>query len=230
MFENTVVVDCRGHLLGRLCSIIAKELMSGQRVVLVRCEEMNISGRYAPASSSARPLLSRCSICGALTVIFSSLLLFSMLYLKDVHFRFSICTHVSSNTQLHPQQASVHVHLEEEEQHQPCPWPVSLPFAFAHGVAHYPCDDAAQDRALPGCPRAPQGAFICTYQHVCLWNSSPEQTWSNEAYSSRGRKRPIMKLQGCPRYEKRQKEGEHNMIRFGHVYVQCSADPIVSVI
>ena len=47
MFENTVVVDCRGHLLGRLCSIIAKELMSGQRVVLVRCEEMNISGRYA---------------------------------------------------------------------------------------------------------------------------------------------------------------------------------------
>ena len=46
MFENTVVVDCRGHLLGRLCSIIAKELMAGQRVVLVRCEEMNISGRY----------------------------------------------------------------------------------------------------------------------------------------------------------------------------------------
>ena len=47
MFENTVVVDCRGHLLGRLCSIIAKELMAGQRVVLVRCEEMNISGRYS---------------------------------------------------------------------------------------------------------------------------------------------------------------------------------------
>jgi len=46
MFENTVVVDCRGHLLGRLCSIIAKELMSGQRVVLVRCEEMNISGSF----------------------------------------------------------------------------------------------------------------------------------------------------------------------------------------
>jgi ribosomal protein L13 len=46
MFEDTVVVDCRGHLLGRLCSIIAKELMAGQRVVLVRCEEVNISGRY----------------------------------------------------------------------------------------------------------------------------------------------------------------------------------------
>ena len=46
MFENTVVVDCRGPLLGRLCSIIAKELMAGQRVVLVRCEEMNISGSF----------------------------------------------------------------------------------------------------------------------------------------------------------------------------------------
>merc|ERR1712216_1092576 len=33
-------------LLGRLCSIIAKELMAGQRVVLVRCEEMNISGSF----------------------------------------------------------------------------------------------------------------------------------------------------------------------------------------
>ena len=45
MFEGTVVVDCRGHLLGRLCSIITKELQAGQKVVLVRCEEMNISGR-----------------------------------------------------------------------------------------------------------------------------------------------------------------------------------------
>ncbi|EKX46854.1 large subunit ribosomal protein L13Ae_2, cytoplasmic [Guillardia theta CCMP2712] len=46
MFEPTVVVDCRGHLLGRLASIIAKELLNGQRVVLVRCEEVNISGAF----------------------------------------------------------------------------------------------------------------------------------------------------------------------------------------
>ncbi|GBG32885.1 60S ribosomal protein L13a [Hondaea fermentalgiana] len=44
MFERVIVVDCRGHLMGRLASIIAKELLCGQRVVAVRCEELEISG------------------------------------------------------------------------------------------------------------------------------------------------------------------------------------------
>lgn len=44
MFEKVVIVDCRGHLLGRIASVIAKELLSGQRVVAVRCEQLNISG------------------------------------------------------------------------------------------------------------------------------------------------------------------------------------------
>jgi len=44
MFEKRIVVDCRGHLLGRLSSVIAKELLCGQRVVCVRCEDINISG------------------------------------------------------------------------------------------------------------------------------------------------------------------------------------------
>ena len=44
MFEKEVVIDCRGHIMGRLASIVAKELLSGQKVVCVRCEEMNISG------------------------------------------------------------------------------------------------------------------------------------------------------------------------------------------
>jgi len=44
MFEKVVIVDCRGHLLGRLASTIAKELLNGQRVVCVRTEEINISG------------------------------------------------------------------------------------------------------------------------------------------------------------------------------------------
>ena len=44
MFEKEVVIDCRGHILGRLASIVAKELLSGQKVVCVRCEEMNITG------------------------------------------------------------------------------------------------------------------------------------------------------------------------------------------
>ncbi|KAF2921124.1 hypothetical protein DAI22_07g006600 [Oryza sativa Japonica Group] len=39
-----VVVDARHHMLGRLASLVAKELLNGQRVVVVRCEEMCISG------------------------------------------------------------------------------------------------------------------------------------------------------------------------------------------
>ena len=46
MFEKVVVIDCRNHLLGRLASIIAKELLCGQRVVCVRCEDINISGSF----------------------------------------------------------------------------------------------------------------------------------------------------------------------------------------
>ena len=44
MFEKEIVVDGKGHLLGRLASILAKELLNGQRVVVVRCEQINISG------------------------------------------------------------------------------------------------------------------------------------------------------------------------------------------
>lgn len=42
--SQLVVVDCRGHLLGRLASTVAKELLAGQHIVLVRCEEINVSG------------------------------------------------------------------------------------------------------------------------------------------------------------------------------------------
>merc|ERR1711990_323307 len=44
MFEKEVVIDGRGHLVGRLASKGAKELLRGQRVVVVRCELMNMSG------------------------------------------------------------------------------------------------------------------------------------------------------------------------------------------
>mmetsp|Transcript_51788 Transcript_51788/g.71130 ORF Transcript_51788/g.71130 Transcript_51788/m.71130 type:complete len:202 (-) Transcript_51788:60-665(-) len=43
-FKAEIVVDCKGHLLGRLASSIAKELLNGQKVVLVRSEDVNISG------------------------------------------------------------------------------------------------------------------------------------------------------------------------------------------
>ena len=38
MFEKEIIIDGKGHLLGRLASIVAKELMCGQKVVVVRCE------------------------------------------------------------------------------------------------------------------------------------------------------------------------------------------------
>jgi len=44
MFEKVVIIDGKGHLIGRLASVLAKELLNGQKVVVVRCEEIQISG------------------------------------------------------------------------------------------------------------------------------------------------------------------------------------------
>ncbi|KAK9757173.1 hypothetical protein RND81_01G145500 [Saponaria officinalis] len=44
VMAKRVVVDARHHMLGRLASIVAKELLTGQRVVVVRCEEIALSG------------------------------------------------------------------------------------------------------------------------------------------------------------------------------------------
>ena len=44
MFEAPVVIDGRGHLLGRLGSVAAKELIGGQKVIIVCCEQITISG------------------------------------------------------------------------------------------------------------------------------------------------------------------------------------------
>jgi large subunit ribosomal protein L13Ae len=44
VLEKPIVIDCRDHLHGRLCSIVSKELLAGQKIVLVRCEDMVISG------------------------------------------------------------------------------------------------------------------------------------------------------------------------------------------
>ncbi|EGG15354.1 S60 ribosomal protein L13a [Cavenderia fasciculata] len=41
---TTIVVDANGHLLGRLAAKVAKELLSGQKVTVVRCEGILISG------------------------------------------------------------------------------------------------------------------------------------------------------------------------------------------
>lgn len=42
--SDVIVVDGKGHLLGRLASIIAKQLLNGKKVVVVRTEQIIISG------------------------------------------------------------------------------------------------------------------------------------------------------------------------------------------
>ena len=44
MLEAPVIIDGRDHLLGRLASVVAKELLAGQKIVIVRCDEMCVSG------------------------------------------------------------------------------------------------------------------------------------------------------------------------------------------
>ncbi|OQO03291.1 60S ribosomal protein L16 [Cryoendolithus antarcticus] len=45
-FDPVVVIDGKGHLLGRLASTVAKQLLNGQKIVVVRCEALNISGEF----------------------------------------------------------------------------------------------------------------------------------------------------------------------------------------
>lgn len=44
MFEKEIVIDGKGHLMGRLAAIVAKELLNGQRIVVVRAEKIVLSG------------------------------------------------------------------------------------------------------------------------------------------------------------------------------------------
>jgi large subunit ribosomal protein L13Ae len=44
MNRKLVVIDAKGHLLGRLASYVAKQLQNGQRIVIVRCEKTLMSG------------------------------------------------------------------------------------------------------------------------------------------------------------------------------------------
>lgn len=50
-----VVIDGKGHLLGRLASTVAKQLLNGQKIVVVRCEALNISGEFFRAKRTFHP-------------------------------------------------------------------------------------------------------------------------------------------------------------------------------
>ena len=42
---KAVVIDDRGYMMGGLASIVAKLILNGQKLVIVICEEINISGK-----------------------------------------------------------------------------------------------------------------------------------------------------------------------------------------
>lgn len=42
--SDTIVIDGKGHLLGRLASVVAKQLLEGKKIVVVRSEAIVISG------------------------------------------------------------------------------------------------------------------------------------------------------------------------------------------
>jgi ribosomal protein L13 len=58
---SVVVVDGKGHLLGRLASIVAKQLLQGKKIVIVRSEQILISGscKFFTLGSDGTSLSSR---------------------------------------------------------------------------------------------------------------------------------------------------------------------------
>merc|ERR1711879_760030 len=58
-----VVIDGRGHLMGRLASIVAKNILNGNKVVIVRCEGINLSGNlYRNKLKVLKFLRLRCNV------------------------------------------------------------------------------------------------------------------------------------------------------------------------
>lgn len=46
MNRKLIVVDAKGHLLGRMASFVAKQLQLGQKVAIVRCESCLLGGKH----------------------------------------------------------------------------------------------------------------------------------------------------------------------------------------
>lgn len=45
-FKTNLTINAKDHLMGRLCSIVAKELLRGNSVNVVCCEGLYITGNY----------------------------------------------------------------------------------------------------------------------------------------------------------------------------------------
>ncbi|RKP04353.1 hypothetical protein CXG81DRAFT_29062 [Caulochytrium protostelioides] len=45
-YEKEIVIDGKDHLMGRLGSIVAKQLLNGHKVTVVRCESLVMTGHF----------------------------------------------------------------------------------------------------------------------------------------------------------------------------------------
>ena len=60
--DKPIVVDATGHIAGRLCSNVAKLLLNGNRVSVVNCEKIMLSGTRSNIISEHRGFLEVTSV------------------------------------------------------------------------------------------------------------------------------------------------------------------------
>uniref|UniRef100_A0A6G1S6J1 Large ribosomal subunit protein uL13 n=1 Tax=Aceria tosichella TaxID=561515 RepID=A0A6G1S6J1_9ACAR len=46
LHNKPIVIDGKDHLLGRLAAIVAKNLLHGEKIIVLRCEEIAMSGNF----------------------------------------------------------------------------------------------------------------------------------------------------------------------------------------
>lgn len=155
-----VIVDCRGHLLGRLSSIIAKQLLTGNSVVCVRTEQINISGsRTSVCLRAARGRIACtwrvCRCCGVTAPVGC--------VVRVWHLWPPLTRCCCPELRL-PQQAQVLREAAQAPQHQPQAWPLPLPRSQPHLVPHHPWHDPAQVLPRQAGSGPLEGALL---QHRC---------------------------------------------------------------
>ena len=55
--KKEILIDGRGHLLGRLASVVAKHLLNGDHITVVRCEDINQTGSRTSSRHTAMSLV-----------------------------------------------------------------------------------------------------------------------------------------------------------------------------
>jgi large subunit ribosomal protein L13Ae len=93
--SEAIVIDGKGHLLGRLASIIAKQALSGQKVVVVRSELINVSGSFFRLKVRSRRsfALIRARICGSAELICLRLFVSSSFFFFFAQLRYHAFLH-----------------------------------------------------------------------------------------------------------------------------------------